>query len=104
MIMEMNREYALAPDTERGFKREGHKERVEAFVRVFNGQPQLVFFYGKTRYTFNFVTRGEQNPTAALMSILGYRGIDSIPSEILHEYFTKETIDMRREMLKLRGV
>ncbi len=103
VILDLNRLYDIQPDIKRGFKREGEKERVDVQLRVFNGQPQIAIFYGKVRYTYNLVSRKEPNNTAALMALLGYKGVDAIPPDLLAD-FNKEAVAMRKEMLRERGV
>jgi len=104
-ILEINRDFAVIPDHERGFRREGEKNRVYAELRVFNGQPQLVVFYGKVRYTWNIVPRDEPNPMKALKRITGYKGIQSIPPELLKEVgLGNDALALWAEMLRERGV
>lgn len=104
-ILEMNRDYAIVPDQPRGFRREGEKNRVYAELRVFNGQPQLVVFYGKTRYTWNIIAREEPTPMKALKRITGYKGVESIPPEILKEAgIGNDALALWAEMLRGRGI
>lgn len=104
-ILEFNRDYAIVPDQTRGFRREGGKPKVYAELRVFNGNPQLIVFYGKVRYTWNIVAREEANPMKALKRITGYKGIESIPPELLKDVgISDDARKLWAEMLKERGV
>jgi hypothetical protein len=102
-ILEFNRDYMMIPDKERGFRREGQKDVVDVELRVFNGTPQVVVFYGKTRYTYNIFPRNAPDRTSALMKIMGYSGVDSLTEEC-KAMFPKEALDLRKRSLKQRGV
>jgi len=104
-ILRIAGNYRIVPADTAAFKRKGLKEKVETELRVFNGKPQLIVFYGKTRYTYNLVSRNNEDKAAMLMSITGFKGIDSIPKEILEILgFSKTELELRRSMLKERGV
>lgn len=104
-ILEFNRDYRLSEDRQRGFRNEGQKDRCYAELRIFNGQPQLVFFYGKRRYTFLILPRDEPDTMKALKRVKGFKGIQAIPPEILKDLgFSKETLALWAEMLEEWGV
>ena len=103
-ILEFNRDFRIVSDQERGFRREGQKDRCYAELRIFNGLPQLIFFYGKTRYTFNITPREEPDLMKALKRVKGFKGVENIPPEIFAELgFNKETLKLWAEMLRERG-
>jgi len=105
LILRITGNYRMVPADTRSFKREGHKERVEPELRVFNGKPQLIVFYGKTRYTYNIVPRGKESKAAMLMSVTGYKGIENIPGDVLKALgFTETELELRKAMLAERGV
>lgn len=59
LILFFNSRYSIRQeDSLKHFRRQGEKEKVQAELRLFNGKPQLVVFYGKTRYTFKIWQRG----------------------------------------------
>lgn len=103
-ILELNKGFSIRRDAQRHFRREGEKPKVYAELRVFNGRPQLVFFYGKQRYTFNLVEREKPDNSKALMRITGYNGIDSIAPDLLERHFEAGEVKLRRAMLKRDGV
>ena len=104
MVIWFNKKYSIRKEDElKHFKRQGEKERVQAELRIFNGQPQLIVFYGKTRYTFNICERVKPNTAKALMRITGYEGIAKCDIRALQKHFTDTEIELRRLSLKERG-
>jgi hypothetical protein len=104
LVLWLNTTYRIERDKPRGFRREGEKDIVEAEVRLFNGQPQLVFFYGKTRYTFNLMKRREPDKVFALTQVKGFRGTEDIPLSILRKFFSDNEIKLRAYWLKEKGI
>jgi hypothetical protein len=104
MVIWFNKNYSIRKEDElKHFRRQGEKERVQAELRIFNGQPQLVVFYGKTRYTFNIFQRVQPNTAKALMRITGYKGMETIDKRALQKHFTETEVELRQLSLKERG-
>jgi len=103
MLIWFNTNYSVRHANIGDFRRKGEKERVQAELRLFNGQPQLIFFYGKTRYTFDILQREKPNVIKALLRICGYEGTDKIDQKTLGDYFTPNEVEMRKITLKDRG-
>jgi hypothetical protein len=82
----------------------GSKEGVRVYLKVFNGTPQIIFYFGKTPYTFVPRQRAAPMPYKALTSITGYQGIGAIAPGILAKYFTAQEIATRQAELKVKGV
>lgn len=103
-IFWLNKKYSVRQEHDlKRFKRQGEKEKVQAELRVFNGQPQLIVFYGKTRYTFNILERMQPKPAKALLRITGYEGIERCDKRALDRHFTETELELRKQSLKDRG-
>lgn len=103
-IFWLNKKYSIRKEDElKRFRRQGEKERVQAELRVFNGQPQLIVFYGKTRYTFHIFERVQPNPAKALLRITGFEGIERCDKRALQKHFTETEVELRKLSLKDRG-
>jgi hypothetical protein len=104
LILFFNTKYSIRQeDSLKHFRRQGEKATVQAELRLFNGKPQLVVFYGKTRYTFKIWQRIEPQPHKALMRIVGYKGIESVEKPNLNKHFTEGEQKLRAEMLRQKG-
>lgn len=105
LILFFNTKYSVRnEDSLKHFRRQGEKEKVRVEMRLFNGKPQVVVFYGKTRYTFKVWQRIKPEPHKALMRITGYQGIEKIAKPHLDKYFTEGEQKLRAEMLSKAGV
>lgn len=102
-IVRFNKYFQIKGHKSSHFKNRGEKERVDAELRLFNGNPQIVFFYGKRRYTFDIEPRKAPSTYPALKRIVGYRGIAEIRGALV-PYFKKEDLEHRHNVLKQRGV
>jgi len=104
LFLFFNTNYSIRQeDSLKHFRRQGEKDTVRAELRLFNGKPQLVVFYGKTRYTFKVLQRQPAEPHKALMRIVGYKGMEGIDKAKLDKYFTEGEQKLRAEMLRERG-
>lgn len=103
VIVRLNRDFNLRPHKSAHYRNRGEKGRVDAELRLFNGNPQLIFFYGKRRYTFDIEPRKAPSTYPALKRIVGYKGIAEIRGALV-PYFKKEDLDNRHNVLKQRGV
>jgi hypothetical protein len=104
MVLWFNTNYSIRQeDTLKHFRRQGEKDKVRAELRLFNGKPQLIVFYGKTRYTFKILQRAKPNELKALVRVVGYKGIASINQGKLDHYFTDSEQKLRAETLKVQG-
>lgn len=104
-ILWFNTNYSIREeDSLKHFRRQGEKEKVRVELRLFNGKPQVVVFYGKTRYTFKVLQRTPPKAHKALMRITGYQGIKGINQGKLDHYFSDAEQKLRAEMLRLAGV
>jgi hypothetical protein len=103
-ILWFNNYYSIRQeDSIKHFRRQGEKEKVQVELRIFNGKPQVVVFYGKTRYTFKVLERTPPQPSKALMRIVGYKGMETINKGKLDHYFSDAEQKLRAEMLRQRG-
>ena len=104
-ILWFNTNYSIRPEEGlRHFRRQGEKDKVRVELRLFNGKPQVVVFYGKTRYTFKVLERTPPQPHKALMRITGYTGIARIAQGKLDKYFSDAEQKLRAAMLSKEGV
>lgn len=100
-ILWFNSNYRLVQNSTSG---QGDKDLVEAHLRLFNGEPQVMVFYGKTPYRFKAIPRDEVNTWAALNKITGRLGLVDLPPELLNKYFTSEQLGKRDRELRNEGV
>jgi hypothetical protein len=104
LFLFFNKNYSVRNEVSlKHFKRQGEKDRVQVELRLFNGKPQVVVFYGKTRYTFKVLERTPAQPHKALMRIVGFKGIESVDKATMAKYFTEPEQKLRAEMLRERG-
>lgn len=103
VIIRLNRDFCIRPHKSSHYRNRGEKGRVDAELRLFNGDPQLIFFYGKRRYTFDINPRKAPSTYPALKGICGYRGIAEIRGAVA-PYFNKDDLDAREAVLRRRGV
>jgi hypothetical protein len=104
LILFFNTNYSVRQEGElKHFRRQGEKEKVQAELRIFNGKPQLIVFYGKTRYTFHIYQRTKPEPFKALMRIAGYKGMEGVDKGKLGQYFTEDMQKLRKITLSERG-
>ena len=104
LFLFFNKNYSIRNESGlKHFRRQGEKETVQVELRLFNGKPQVIVFYGKTRYTFKVLERTPPQPHKALMRIVGYQGIDKVEKKNLDKHFTDAEQKLRAEMLRERG-
>jgi hypothetical protein len=104
-ILWFNTNYSIRQeDGLKHFRRQGEKDKVRVELRLFNGKPQVVVFYGKTRYTFKVLERTPPQPHKALMRITGYTGIAKVNQGKLDRYFSDAEQKLRAAMLSKEGV
>lgn len=84
----------------------GEKDKVRLELRLFNGQPQAIVWYGKTQYSFDVhLTKIEEQEARLLRKITGHDGIREAVHKlpVIQKLVKADKLEARTKELKERG-